>query len=170
MLRQITYDLVKNHYASKVAALKKAVDEHKGKKKKSRRSSAPNTRRGMRVDEQIAEIKVFDVAREKTAKKKAENAVRRKKASEAKVVEAAKLAAQARALVADTSTSVDARIDSLRVPLMAALLRSVDIDVEKNAKRAALIALMRTQFTRSRGGQNGRATVFGKWKHAAPTL
>ena len=108
---------------------------------------------------------------ETKAETKAANATRLKKASEAKAVKAAAHAARARELVVDTSTSVDARIDSLRpMTLMAALLRSVDVAVENNANRAALVALMRLQFSRSSGGQNGRVKVFGKWKHAAPTI
>tara|TARA_B110000211_G_scaffold17233_1_gene17996 strand:- start:254 stop:1345 length:1092 start_codon:yes stop_codon:yes gene_type:complete len=169
VLRKITYDLVKNHFAAKVDALKKSME--KAKRSKRKNDGVPNSRGGVNVMEVMDKIEKLDKAREKKAETKAANATRLKKASEAKAVKAAAHAARARELVVDTSTSVDARIDSLRpMTLMAALLRSVDVAVENNANRAALVALMRLQFSRSSGGQNGRVKVFGKWKHAAPTI
>ena len=169
VLQKITYDLVKNHFAAKVDALKKSMDEAKSVKRKN--YGVPNSKRGLNVMEVMSKIEKLDKAREQKAESKAATVTRRKKALEVKAVKEAALAATARALVVDTSTSVDARINSLKPKtLMAALLRSVDVAVETNAKRPALVALMHKQFGRSSGGQRGRAQVFGKWKHAAPTI
>jgi hypothetical protein len=158
VLRKIALDCVINGFTSKLAVIKDAFDEEIGRKRKPRGGKTQNTKNGMNVEQHMESIKLQNDARDAKRRKTEQSAATAKAKAATKAVQEHKDAEAARAIVVDTTTSVDERIKKLKVQLLRALLRSVGVSVlnatEKPLKRKELVVVMKKQFKRG-----------GAWKH-----